>query len=149
MPAETPSRRIDETIPEWCLRRRWNIQKFYENQRKGLTPEVLRVPGSNAVRITPAADAAWEKRMYALAKTDEAKRERERRSAQTSAAVKAAVAKGTHVTAQRHKARIAREAPHARDRLPQVEFAHATDARDSATEARTTPRWKAPAGKAS
>ena len=109
MPAET-LRRPDESIPEWCARRRINVTKFYKMQRQGIGPEVLRVPGTTSARITPKADAAWEKRIYALARTAEAKREQELKSAQRRAAVMVAVERGTHVTAKHHNARLAREA---------------------------------------
>jgi len=120
-----PSRR-DETLAEWLARRRWKHAKFYEMKRRGLAPDTLRPPGTSHVTITPAADAEWERRMYELAQSDEAKLEEERRTAQRRAAVKLAIQRGTHDPGGRKKAR---------DLLPQIEFA-------PTPEQITTQRWK-------
>ena len=112
--------RPDETLAEWLARRRWKYDKFQKMKRLGLTPEVLRPPHTNRVTITPAADAAWERRMQELAKSDEGRLEEQRRSEQRRMAVRVALARGTlDPGGRRHAARKS-----SRDLLPPL---HATE----------------------
>jgi hypothetical protein len=102
--------RPDETLDEWCHRRRWTRAKWYEETMRGIAPIGLRTPGSNRVTITARADWEWEQRMRALANSQEMRAEAERRSEQRRAAVRVAVQNGNHVSAQKRRAREARAA---------------------------------------
>lgn len=49
----------DLTITQWCARRGISKSKFYVLKAAGKAPELLAFDG--ILRITPAADAAWER----------------------------------------------------------------------------------------
>jgi hypothetical protein len=119
----------DLSIRKWCAKRGYSVTVYYNLKKRGLAPEVICPPGVKTPRITQRADAEWEEKMRALAASDEARREAERRTEQTRAAVKVAIQNGTHVSVQRLKARELRA------------NGAATARADSATAAQT-PRWK-------
>ena len=88
----------DMTLPEWCAKRNISLPTFYKMDRMGLAPETYEVPVVRGKRITPAADARWEKKMYALGKTKAAKREAERRRKPGAHAGKIAAQSPLHVS---------------------------------------------------
>lgn len=88
----------DFTPPEWREYRNVSSTAHHNMKKRGMAPEELRVPGTRIIRITRAADRAWEQRMKALNKSAAAKLERERRSRQSIAAGKAAYASPKHIT---------------------------------------------------
>jgi predicted DNA-binding transcriptional regulator AlpA len=74
------------TIKEFCELENMSPSTFYKARRNGHTPAELRIPGSEFVRITPAAILAWRERMTKLGATKQAELERQRRVAQRRAA---------------------------------------------------------------
>jgi hypothetical protein len=71
--------RRSQTIKEFCVAEHISLASFYELDKRGLTPEVLEVPGTKIRRITPEARTRWHARMAKLAKSKAARLERERR----------------------------------------------------------------------
>jgi hypothetical protein len=53
-------KRGSRSIKEWCEYRRYSHAGFYNMQRRGVAPKVLRLPGAPP-RITNEADAEWLK----------------------------------------------------------------------------------------
>jgi hypothetical protein len=94
---ETKSDR-DLSILEWCVKRNYSRSTFFKLQRAGHAPKVRHIPGSNCPRITPAADAQWEKDMEKLATEQAGKLEASRRVELASAAGKKAAASELHVS---------------------------------------------------
>jgi hypothetical protein len=86
------------TRAEW--RRHRNISKasHYKMRKLGLAPDEVEVPGTKIARITAAADAAWERRMAELARSEDAKLESERRRAQAAEAGRIAAASPLHIS---------------------------------------------------
>jgi len=58
LPAEP--KRGSRSIKEWCEYRRYSVVAFYNMQKRGVAPEITRLPGAPP-RITDEADAAWLK----------------------------------------------------------------------------------------
>ena len=87
-----------QTIREFCDGERISVSSFYEMQRRGLGPELLEVPGTKIGRITPEAHAAWRARMAALAQSEAAQLESERRRAQAVMAGRAAAKSPLHAS---------------------------------------------------
>jgi hypothetical protein len=90
----------DLTIAGWCAKRRWSLSKFFnlQKQNKGLTPVVLRPPGCREGLITAQADHDWEVRMLKLGKSEAARKEAERRTAQARVAGRKAVKSDLHIS---------------------------------------------------
>ena len=88
----------DFTPNEWCRHRRMSKATYYKLRRLGLAPEHITPPGTSLVRISEAADLAWEQRMQALAQEKATKREAERRRAQTQRAGQIAAQSAAHVS---------------------------------------------------
>jgi len=70
--------RRSKTVGEFCFAHRFSKSFYYELKRRGLNPDELEILGVK--RITPEAEEAWLARMAALAKTEDAKLESERRA---------------------------------------------------------------------
>ena len=96
--------RRSKTVSEFCFAQRFSKSFYYELKRRGLNPDELEILGVK--RITPEAEEAWLARMAALAKTEDAKLESERRRAQAAIAGKAAAASPRHVS-KRGRAAVA------------------------------------------
>jgi len=103
-----------EKIREFCNVEKFSIAFFYELERRGLGPLMLDVPGTRFRRVVESHES-WRARMGALAKTEDAKLETERRRAQAAIAGKVAAASPRHVSKQR---KSAERAPAAANRLP-------------------------------
>jgi hypothetical protein len=71
--------RRSQTIKQFCATENISLASFYELSKRGLTPEVLEVPGTKIRRITPEARDAWRARMTELSHSKAAKLERARR----------------------------------------------------------------------
>ena len=65
------------TQQEFCWVENISKAKFYELKKRGLTPDEIDIDG--VLRITPKAREAWHERMAALAKSEAAQLEAERR----------------------------------------------------------------------
>jgi hypothetical protein len=102
-----------EKIREFCNVEKFSIAFFYELERRGLGPLMLDVPGTRFRRVVESHES-WRARMAALAKTEDAKLETERRRAQAAIAGKDAAASPRHVSKQR---KSAERAPAAANRL--------------------------------
>ena len=76
--------------------------KYAELKRHGLAPEETNIDG--LLRITPEAREAWHQRLAALANTEDAKLETERRRELAVIAGKAAAASPLHISKQRKSA---------------------------------------------
>jgi hypothetical protein len=72
MSISNDSRGRSLTIPEFCEQERISDSTFYKLRRAGFGPAELRLPGTEVVRITPAAIAEWRERMIKLGKTKQA-----------------------------------------------------------------------------
>ena len=101
------------TIIAWCRMRGINPATFYNWQAKNRAPEVTDT-GVGGPRITPEADQQWEKHA-AFAKSDEARKEAERRTAKAKKAGKLAAKSPLHVS-KRGKLELSR----LRSRPPQA-----------------------------
>jgi hypothetical protein len=86
------------TLPYWCAQQPYSLTTFYKLEKLGLTPEVTRIPGTKICRITAAARREYEARISKLSRDKGAKRELERRRAQTAAAGRLAAASPLHVS---------------------------------------------------
>jgi hypothetical protein len=53
----------DRSIPAFCRRKGISHSTYYKMRAKGHAPRELRIPGSSIVRITPEAEADWEREM--------------------------------------------------------------------------------------
>ena len=96
-----------EKIREFCNVEKFSIAFFYELERRGLGPLMLDVPGTRFRRVVELHES-WRARMAALAKTEDAKLETERRRAQAAIAGKVAAASPRHVSKQRKYAPLRR-----------------------------------------
>ena len=97
----------DETIEQWCERRIISVTTFYNWEKRGRAPTVIRIGG--VARITARADAEWERREAKRTKSKAAKQERERRSEIASKAGKIAAESPKHIWQRRRAAKQAAE----------------------------------------
>ena len=81
--------RPDLTIAEFCELKNLSRSSYFKIRRDGNGPAEIRPPGTDIIRISPAAVREWEARMIALGKSQKAQLERQRRSALRRAAGKA------------------------------------------------------------
>jgi hypothetical protein len=88
-----------------CEAERISLASYYQMKKRGHAPVETRVPGSSLIRISPAARRQWHERLAALAQSDAARLEAERKRAQTIEAGKAAARSPKHVSAKRMAAR--------------------------------------------
>ena len=58
-PAETPTERRWSTIPEFCRRKNISEPHYFKLRQRGLGPREVRL--GRSVRITPEAEAAWDR----------------------------------------------------------------------------------------
>jgi hypothetical protein len=65
------------TVPEFCWLEHLSKSKFFELKRRGLAPTTTDVDGLQ--RISPQSREDWHERMAALAKSEAAQLEAERR----------------------------------------------------------------------
>jgi hypothetical protein len=105
----------DMTRAEWRARRKISKSTHYKLKRLGLAPEETAPPGINIGRITEEADAAWERRMAELAKSETAKIAAARRAVQATEAGRIPAQSERHVS-KRHQEPL--QAPSKPRRLP-------------------------------
>jgi hypothetical protein len=53
----------DRSIRGFCHRKNFAISTYFKLRAKGLGPRELRPPGTSIVRITPEAEADWDRQM--------------------------------------------------------------------------------------
>ena len=80
MPSQE-SNRPDLTIQEFCDLKNLSRSSYFKIRRAGNGPAEIRPPGTDIIRITPAAARDWEVRMVELGKSKQAQLERQRRAA--------------------------------------------------------------------
>jgi hypothetical protein len=95
------------TRAEWRQKRRISKSSHHKLKNLGLAPEEDIVPGTAIARISPDADRRWEERMRALAQTEAARLEAERRHEIAVVAGRAAAKSPDHVSRRRRGARSA------------------------------------------
>ena len=88
----------DKTLGEFLAQKRISKAFYYSLKRRSLGPGETTYPGSRVVRISAAAERAWDERMAQLAQTEAAKLEAERRRAQAAEAGRIAVASPLHIS---------------------------------------------------
>jgi hypothetical protein len=88
--------RPDLTIQEFCDLKNLSRSSYFKIRRAGNGPAEIRPPGTDIIRITPAAVRDWDIRMVELGKSKQAQLERQRRSALRRAAGKASSRKRRH-----------------------------------------------------
>ena len=93
----------DMTRAEWRARRKISKSTHYKLKRLGLAPDETAPPGINIGRITEEADAAWERHMAELAKSEDAKIAAARRAVQAAEAGRIAAASPNHVSRRRER----------------------------------------------
>jgi hypothetical protein len=103
---------IKETLPfrQWCRAKGLSVSSGYKIKNSGLGPELLEVPGIRGARVTPEADAIWERRMAEAAQSQDAQLEAERRRAQAVQAGRIAAQSPQHVSRQPRSASRQRRA---------------------------------------
>jgi hypothetical protein len=87
------------TVPEFCWLEHLSKSKFFELKRRGLAPTTTDVDGLQ--RISPQSREDWHERMAALAKSEAAQVEAERRRELAAVAGRAAAASPNHVSKNR------------------------------------------------
>jgi hypothetical protein len=93
----------DSTRAEWRRARKISTASHYKLKKLGLAPDEIVVPGTNIVRISAEADAAWERRMARLAESEDARLAADRRRAIASTAGKIAAQSPKHVSKRRKR----------------------------------------------
>ncbi len=94
------------SLAEFCQLEHISLATYYKMKRTGFGPDEIRIPGTNVVRVTQAARAAWQQRMQQQQHSRAATREAKRRQQQTSEAGKLAAQSPRHVQ-RRHRTRRA------------------------------------------
>jgi predicted DNA-binding transcriptional regulator AlpA len=83
------------SIPELCKADGFSESYYYKMRARGLGPVETRI--GSLIRITPKDRREWHKRLQALAQSEAAQLEAERRRAQRVAAGRASVRSPRHV----------------------------------------------------
>lgn len=89
-----------ETVDKWRAVEALSKSSFYELQKSGHGPQMLRVPNSKIVRVIES-HASWRARMAALATSEAGKLETERRQELARDAGRRAAASSKHVSKRR------------------------------------------------
>jgi hypothetical protein len=82
----------DLTIKQFCERHQISETKYHALRKQGLGPDELTL-GVRSIRITQAADEAWQQRMVEQALSRRGRRERERQLELAKAGAVASVAR--------------------------------------------------------
>jgi hypothetical protein len=93
------------TVAEFCTAEHISLATYYKMKRGGFGPDEIRIPGTNVVRITQAARAAWQRRMQQQQHSRAARTEAARRRRQTSEAGRLAAQSPLHVQRRRRARR--------------------------------------------
>ena len=64
----------DMNVSQWAGKRNMSVPTAHKILNGEYGPETFEVPGIRGKHISPAADAAWEKRMQQLSKSKEVRR---------------------------------------------------------------------------
>jgi hypothetical protein len=88
----------DKTLAEFLAQKRISKAFYYDLKKRGFGPDETTYPGSRVIRISAAAEQAWNEKIAALAASKAAKIESERRHAQAVEAGKAAAASAKHIS---------------------------------------------------
>jgi hypothetical protein len=88
----------DKTLGEFLAQKRICKAAYYDLKKRGLGPEVITYPGTRIIRISAAAEAAWDARMRELAESESAKLEAERRRESAIIAGQISAASPLHVS---------------------------------------------------
>jgi hypothetical protein len=88
----------DKTLAEFLDRKRISRTFYYSLKKRGLGPDETIYPGSRVIRISAAAERAWDGRMAELAKSESAQLEAERRRTQAAEAGRIAAASPLHIS---------------------------------------------------
>jgi hypothetical protein len=88
----------DKTLTEFLAQKRISKAFYYGLKKRGLGANETTYPGSRVIRISAAAEQAFDERIAEYAKSEAAKLEAERRSAQAAAAARLAVQSPRHVS---------------------------------------------------
>lgn len=91
------------TITEFCRIKHISRATYFKLQRAGLGPQTISYGA--AVRISPAAVAAWDQVMVARAQQEAARAEQSRRRDLATQAGRAAAQSPNHISHQRKRAR--------------------------------------------
>jgi hypothetical protein len=94
---------VSLTIAQFCLSESISITTFHKMQRLGLGPELMRIPGTRLVRISPGARKRFHEKLERLAKSEAGQREHEHRARLASAAGRIAVQSEKHIVNQRRR----------------------------------------------
>jgi hypothetical protein len=94
---------VSLTIQQFCRRESISLTTFHKMQRLGLGPELMRIPGTRLVRISPGARERFHEKLEKLAKSEAGKRERAHRQRLASAAGRIAVQSEKHIVNQRRR----------------------------------------------
>jgi len=102
--AKPESKPGSRSIKEWCRDRRYSVPSFYHMEKRGVAPQVTRLPGA-APRITDEADREWLKFTQNLPADiiAEVKAISAERRARTAKAAKKAVRSPKHVSHRRRE----------------------------------------------
>jgi len=88
----------DKTLAEFLAQKRISKAFYYGLKKRGLGANETTYPGSRVIRISAAAEQAFDERIAEYAKSEAAKLEAQRRSAQAAAAARLAVQSPRHVS---------------------------------------------------
>jgi hypothetical protein len=88
----------DKTLSEFLAHKHISKALYYSLKKRGLGPDETTYPGSRVVRISAAAERAWDERMAQLAQTEAAKLEAERRREIAATAGRIAAQSPRHVS---------------------------------------------------
>jgi hypothetical protein len=88
---------IAETVDEWRAVEALSKSSFYELQKSGRGPQMLRVPDSKIVRVIES-HASWRARMAALVASEAGELETERRRQLARDAGQRAAASSKHIS---------------------------------------------------
>jgi len=88
----------DKTLAEFLAQKRISKASYYGLKKRGLGPDETTYPGTRVIRISAAAEQAWDERMADLARSEGAQLEIERRRAQAAEAGRIAARSPSHVS---------------------------------------------------
>jgi hypothetical protein len=94
------------TINQFCALENISRATFFKLGRRRLGPELLRVPGTNVVRITGDARRRWHQRLADLSQQEAATLEHHRRVALASRAGRAAAMSPRHISKRPRRNRL-------------------------------------------
>jgi alkylated DNA nucleotide flippase Atl1 len=105
------------TIAQFCALENISVYTYYKIRKMGYGPRELRVPGTEIARITPESRRKWHALMESREVQEQAKREFERRAAQSAQAGAIAAASANNLHPKKHrKATVEVKRPRGRPR---------------------------------